>query len=393
MDSALQPVARTLFRAALLIFLVTIVIGILNGLDVWEVPRTWLLTHVHAGTLGWITLSVVGTSLLLFGEGSDEKAVAAGRRMAMAALAAVVLYVIAFATGFGIYRPIAGTLMLAAIVWFLVWVAGRYRVVPRTTPRLALLLATVSLTLGAVLGVLLGLFIANGSLPGLSIETAESLAGAHPESMLIGYLILAGVAVTGWLLDGPDTRLSRLVPWALFVSGLLVMIAIITNLEALIQVSTLLEVAGIVMFIVLMWSRIRPSAWRGGGASAFARLSVVFLAIGIGLFFYVVQLFLSGQLDPESGAENFGALIAYEHAMFVGVMTNALFAVVATISPERTILPVVLWGVNLGLIGFLIGLTTDSAMLKRVASPVMGIALVYGIYLFLTRLGSRSPAT
>jgi hypothetical protein len=72
-----------------------------------------------------------------------------------------------------------------------------------------MLLATISLTLGAVLGVLLGLFIANGSLPGLSTETAESLAGAHPESMLIGYLILAGVAVTGWLLDGPNTRLSR----------------------------------------------------------------------------------------------------------------------------------------------------------------------------------------
>jgi hypothetical protein len=171
------------------------------------------------------------------------------------------------------------------------------------------------------------------------------------------------------------------------------MTAIITDFEALIQVSTLLEVAGIVMFIVLMWSRIRPSAWSGGGASAFARLSVVFLAIGIGLFFYVVQLFLSGQLDPESGVGSFGALIAYEHAMFVGVMTNALFAVVATISPERTIRHVVLWGVNLGLIGFLIGLTTDSAILKRIASPVMGVALVYGIYLFLTRLGSRSPAT
>jgi hypothetical protein len=35
MNGGLQSQARLLFRAALLIFMVTIVIGILNGLDVW----------------------------------------------------------------------------------------------------------------------------------------------------------------------------------------------------------------------------------------------------------------------------------------------------------------------------------------------------------------------
>ena len=57
---AMPSGVRNLFRAALVIFVITVVIGILNGIDVWEPPRNTLLTHVHAGTLGWLTLSIFG---------------------------------------------------------------------------------------------------------------------------------------------------------------------------------------------------------------------------------------------------------------------------------------------------------------------------------------------
>ncbi|HKZ24235.1 MAG TPA: hypothetical protein VJ398_00410, partial [Acidimicrobiia bacterium] len=180
MDNALVPQARLLYRTALAIFVVTIVIGILNGLDVWTPEHEVILTHVHAGTLGWITLSVVATAMLIFGEGVDQKSAATARRLASTITVTTVVYVIAFFVGTGIYRPIAGTLELAAILWLLSWVMGRYRNTPTTTARLALMLATISVTLGAVLGVLLGLFIANGKLPGLGQETASNLAGAHP---------------------------------------------------------------------------------------------------------------------------------------------------------------------------------------------------------------------
>ena len=70
--AVMQTPARLLFRAALLIFVVTIVIGILNGLNVWEPSHNMLLTHVHADTLGWITLAVAGSAMLMFGEGADQ---------------------------------------------------------------------------------------------------------------------------------------------------------------------------------------------------------------------------------------------------------------------------------------------------------------------------------
>jgi hypothetical protein len=381
--------ARNLFRAALLIFVVTVVIGILNGMDIWQPSHELLLTHVHAGTLGWITLAVVGAALLMFGEGADSDTVSRSNTLAMATIGATVLYVIAFATGTGIFRPIAGTIMLAAIVWALVWVWGRYNGSERTTPQLAALLAMVSLTIGAVLGVLLGLFIAQGSLPGMSTETAQSLAGAHPPAMLIGYLILAGVAVTDWVLKGPSGITGRVVAWALFGAGILVNISFIFDVEVLIQVASTLEVVVIVVYVVRMWSRIKPATWGESGAGDFARISVVFLAVGVALLVYVVQLFVSGELDPETGEGPVGVLLAFDHSMFVGVMTNAIFAVIAatTVVRENRL---VMWAVNGGLVLFLIGLVADTAIFKQIGAPLMGLALLYGIYVYFRALASEA---
>ncbi|MGA7269696.1 MAG: hypothetical protein WB239_01365 [Acidimicrobiia bacterium] len=386
----LDATARVLFRTALAIFVVTIVIGILNGMDVWNPSHEALLTHVHSGTLGWITLSVVGSAFLMLGQGVSEDEERSARRIGIITAAVVGLYVIAFLAGTGIYRPITGTLMLLAIVWVISWVWARYRTSSRTVSQLAILLATISLGIGAVLGVLLGLFIAQGSLPGLSNETASSLAGAHPPAMLIGYLILAGVAVTEWLLEGPEGRSGRIVAWSLFGSGILINISFIFEIDALVQIASALEVVAVVMFIVRMWSRLKPASWGTGDGQDFARMSVVFLAVGIGLLVYLVQLFVSGQLDPETGEGPVGVLLAFDHTMFIGVMTNALFAVAQRLSGVRAN-PAVLWGVNGGLVIFLVGLVADSALLKRIGAPIMGAALLFAVYWFFRQLMVRRP--
>ncbi len=393
MNNALEGQVRLLFRGALAIFVVTIVIGILNGLDIWDPTRSMILTHVHAGTLGWITLAVVAVSLAMFGAGAGEKAVASGRKMGMTALVTVALYVVAFATTDGILRPLAGTLLLIAIIWLLVWVGGRYRASAKTTAQLAIYLAVVSLTIGAILGVLLGLFIANGSLPGLDTNTAAALAGAHPAAMLIGYLILAGVAVSHWVLDGGQQLIGRLIAWALFVAGVIANVAFIFNLvNELSPVFSGLQVLAIIAFIIHMWGRIKPTAWRGGGGANFGRVAVVALVVGIGLLVYVVQLFTSGKLDPETGTGPIGVLIAFDHTMFIGVMTNALFAAVASMAGTKDAANrLVLTAVNIGVVLFLAGLIADAAVLKRIGTPILGVALLYAIVTYWQGLRS-APA-
>lgn len=396
MDTPLAGTARTMFRWAMGIFLVTIVIGILNGLDVWQPSHELLLTHVHAGTLGWITLAVIGAALRILGAGADEKAAKSGKRMAQTMVIATLLYVIAFATTTGVMRPITGTLMLIAIVWALSWMIGRYRTVPKTVPGLAMVLAMVSLVIGAILGVLLGLFIANGSLPGIDADTAGSIAGAHPPAMLVGYLMLAATAITEWFLSPRATPTSEsksgvTVAWILFVAGQFFNVAFIADVEALIQAATGLELVGVVIFIIRMWKHITPRAWQDGGTLVYGRVSVLFFAGAFGLFMYLVQLFISGAIDPEAG-EGLNILVAFDHAMFIGVMTNALFMALAAGTAYDGVQRAIVWGTNLGLLGFLVGLIGESAPTKRVSTAIMGAALLLGAYRFLLQ-GEEAPST
>jgi hypothetical protein len=384
----LAPQSRVLYQAALVLFLVTIVIGILNGLDVWDPSHEMLITHVHAGTLGWITMAVLGVVLAMFGTGASESELASGRNLARYGLITIVLYVITFALGSGWYRPVAGTLLLIVLIWLLIWTVGRYRNSPRSTGHLAICLATISLVIGAILGVLLGLFIANGSIPGLSVETAQSLAGAHPPAMLIGYLILAGVAVAAWQLDGANNRLGRTAAWILFLSGVIANVAFITNNEPLIQVFSALQVIGSVVFLIAIWPKLRPAA----GGSPFAKVAELFLAIGIALLIYVVQLVVSGQLDPEAGTGPIGVLTAFDHAMFIGVMTNALLAVISGLIAWGGADRLLLWAINVSLAAFIVGLAVDSAILKRISTPILGLALIWAIAVAVPALGRSRTA-
>jgi hypothetical protein len=97
----------------------------------------------------------------------------------------------------------------------------------------------------------------------------------------------------------------------------------------------------------------------------------------------VVQLFTSGQLDPETGEGPIGVLIAFDHAMFLGVMTNALFAGLAIGLAFDTAQRAVVWGVNVGLAGFLVGLVADVTVLKQIFTPIMGLALIAAVAVFL----------
>jgi hypothetical protein len=178
--------------------------------------------------------------------------------------------------------------------------------------------------------------------------------------------------------------------WALFLGGVAANLAFIIDIDVLIQVATMLEVAAIITFTIHMWGRIRPSAWSGGEGDDFARIGSFFLVVGVGLLVYVVQLFMSGELDPETGTGPIHVLLAFDHAMFLGVMTNALFALVSR-SVAKPTPPALLWLVNGAIAVFLVGLVADVDVLVVIGAPVMGLALIYAVYFFLS--GVRSPAT
>ena len=393
------------WASALLLFVITIVIGILNGLDIWEPPHDTLITHVHAGTLGWITLAVFGAALLVFTEDVDLDAhrVRSATRMAYWMVGAIALYVAAFWVGQSIpgnrlQRPIVGTLVFVVIIWSLVWMWRRHRNGQSSVPRMALLLSWVSLFFGAILGVILGLFSSRGEIPGISDETASSLASAHPPAMIIGFLILAAAGVAEWLLK-PESATGRnrawgmAQVWILFAAGMLVNVAFVIRMEdQILPPANLLQVVALVILIVRLWSHLKPSQWSGQGAYAYPRMTVLFLVVNLGLFAYLISQIVSGSLDFDNPSEaEMGLILTLDHFMFIGVATNALLGAVALTTSGRALdltARLTLWGVNLGLLGFAAGLITVTPVLKRISTPIMGLALLVGIVKYFRQLVS-----
>jgi len=45
---------------------------------------------------------------------------------------------------------------------------------------------------------------------------------------------------------------------------------------------------------------------------------------------------------------------------------------------------IIFWGTNIGIAGFVAGLVSENAILKRAFTPILGLALLYGVYTYLT---------
>jgi hypothetical protein len=367
-----------LLFASMAIFVVTVVMGILNGTDIVDLPHGALLAHVHSGTLGWITLSIFAAAAWIFGTVDMPRLLRDG------AIVAVVLYVAAFWADVEEIRPIAGTLMLAVIVWFAAWVfqarAGR----TLTVPRLSILLASVNLVIGGLLGVVLGL--AHAGLFDLSSE----IAGAHPAMMVVGYLILAGVAIDEELLSEDGTaHLSRLGTWqafAFFIAGIALVLGILLDVQPLLGLNLLGEVVGVAIVLVRLRRRLAGAGWSSPGPARFGAASILWLVPVVALIVYLIANYIE-----DFDQVPVRLLLALDHATFVGILTNGILGLLFVATANRQTIwtwadQLVFWGVNLGLVGFVIGLIADAPVIKRISTPVMGLAILLGLLTAATRL-------
>ncbi len=404
--AGLARASRITLTAAATIFMYTIVIGILNGMDIWDPEHDVLMSHVHSGTLGWITLGVAGIAFLMFSEGRD---VAADEQRKVASMAwsligAVVLYVLAFLAGDSIFddriqRPIFGTVLFVVVIWLLVWFVNTYRAYESPgAARLGLLLAWISLLIGAVFGILLGLYTANGKVPGLGDETAARFADAHPPAMVIGYLLVAGFAVVEWLLhDSDEGRAGSIQMWLLFVAGIVINIAFVTGKDdQLAGPANLLMIAALLTLLWRSRAMLAPDGWRNAGVGLFPRFALLFLIVYLVLLTVLVSWIIRDVVDFDALTESQeGLLLAFDHTMFIGVMTNIMFGVLALrfASSRVTLANKVLWGgVNVGLAGFALGLLTTTALLKQIFAPIMGLSLLFALVTYLAELRSATTA-
>jgi hypothetical protein len=380
-SSVAQDTARTvrgLYLVAMAIFLVTIAIGILNGLDLVTFNRDQLLTHVHSGTIGWISLGIVAAMFWLTGRGDP--------RLAWSLAILVPIYVVAFYTGNFTFRAVAGTPLLVVIIWVFVWAWRAAREVGGF-PAIAVALALTTFAYGAVFGVVLQIGFATSTtlLPGDGI-------GAHAATMTTSYLMLAGMGLVEWRLlgtrDVPRWALVQI--GALFLGGVVLAASLLFSIDLKIGggLNILFEFVAVAIFIRRLW----PTALRETWAAPTGRRHIAFAAVVIPFSMAILVLLIAlaaSSSDPT--AVPTGLLIAFDHSVFIGVITNVTFGLIYALTDDLPaeaawLRHAVFVGVNAGLLIFLIGLIAQSSIVKEIGSPIMGFSVLVGIAILARRL-------
>ena len=366
--------ARDLYLIAMALFVVNIVIGILNGADAVTFDRNQILTHVHAGTVGWITMSVIASSVLLFR--------AADRRLMLTLAFLTPIYILAFYTGSFQLRALGGTALLVAIGWLLVWLWRAYLGGERTLPRLAVTLGLTSFGYGAVIGTLMQISFAMGTtiLPGDAI-------GAHAGAMTFGYLVLVAMGLIEWrILGTTDLPRGGLVQvLALFFGGIIISVSLLIGAEqAGGGIYLLTQLVAIVLFVSRIWPRSLRVSWLAADPIRHVAAASLWVVLALVLFMYLVFSFITAADPTDPSAFPLNVLIASDHAVYIGVITNIVLGLLSLLVLRKSVRgswvgQTIFWGVNLGLVVFVAGLIIDTADLKRIGAPVMGITLLVAL--------------
>lgn len=388
-DAGEHPFRREvvlLLQLAMVVFVWTVAIGILNGTDIVDFDHKVILSHVHAGTLGWITTAVFAASLWLFGETVSEGELRAGRFLARAAMVTLPVFALTFAFTIEEPRAIIGTVAAATIVGFFAWVVARARHVVLTTVHLGFLAAVATSVAGAVLGVLLATKIATGR----DVIPAGG-EDAHPATMVVGFLIPVGMALAEWGLRGsalePAGRLGRAQIALPFLGGVVLMMGFLLDIDALPPLAALVELAGVVIFCIRLFPAVRRVDWRERTAARFSAAAAVAIVANIVFINYLVGA-NAGDFDLVPTHQ----ILALDHMMFVGVLTNAVFAMLIIAGGNEVQRPMVddlvFFGMNAGLLGFVVSLVAEQTWLERISTPVLGAAILLGLVEHTLRLRS-----
>jgi hypothetical protein len=393
------------FQYGLVIFTLTALLGLANATQLFgALDRNTLLTHLHSGTLGWITMGVIGLSIWIFGGSGSTLA-----RNVMVSAVATAAYVLAFWSGNFQARAVFGTIELL-VVFYWWWFAvsrgmaegfGRLDI-----PKLSVIFGLTTLVIGSTLGVIVQIILGTGN----QLPTSTDLVGAHASAQTGGYLVLVAAGFIEWQLTGGGRRTTAglIQIGLLFVSGLLLSVSLLLAAQlgpdlsqALPGIATLLSLVGAVIVAVRLGRAAVSVSW-AAGAKRYLALAVGFLVVAKILEALLVQQFISAQGDFTK--ISIGLLHALDHSYFIGLMTNMLFGAILVLTADRPRAwpwadQLMFWGLNAGVIGFvavlLIAGSGEGAKPfthpVSFIAPIMGLAALLGVATLSMRL-SNAPA-
>jgi len=178
---------------------------------------------------------------------------------------------------------------------------------------------------------------------------------------------------------------------ALFVGGLVLSIALLTGGAQLGGMLYLLaQLVAVALFVV----RIVPLAvrvdWAGPDPRRHVAAASLWVVAALVFFMYLVSQFVAAPNDPDLINRLGGVLVASDHAVYIGVISNLVFAVIALrLAPPATTglsRQLMFWGLNAGLLLFAAGLVSGIVILKQIGAPLMGLFLLHNLAVYARAL-------
>jgi hypothetical protein len=210
--------------------------------------------------------------------------------------------------------------------------------------------------------------------------------------MVIGFLVPLGMALIEWTLRNgkaplPVTTAGKVQIALPFIGGLLVMFGLLLDLVPLVALSLPFEIIGVIIMIKRLLPDVTTVDW-GSSLGRFSVVSMIALPLDLVWFTYMLMKY-EGDFDLAPERE----ILALDHLLFIGVVTNAVFALMSIATAARRgmwswVDTVVLVGVNIPLALFWIGLVTDSDHMIQMATPIMGTSILLALLTFTLRLQS-----
>ena len=401
----LRTDTRSAFQYGLAIFTLTALLGLANATQLFgALDRNTLLTHLHSGTLGWITMGVIGLTLWIFG----------GRDMNMAvriSALATAAYVLAFWSGNFQARAVFGVVMLLVVYswwWFSVSRGMAEGFGRLDIPKLSIVFGLTTLAIGSTLGVIVQVILGTGN----TVPTSPDLIGGHASAQTGGYLVLVAAGFIEWQLTGGGkrTRAGLIQVALLFIGGLLLAFSLLLAAQlgeqasqALPGIATLLTLVGTLMVAFRNGRAVMAVPWMSGAKRHLA-IAIPWLIAAVVFQALLVQQFIAAKGDFTQ--VSVGLIHSLDHSYFVGLMTNVLFgSILVFLAGRLGAWPwadsVIFWGLNLGAAAFVAVLITQGsgegakAFTNPVAftAPIMGLSALLGIATLLMRLqGSEEMA-
>lgn len=400
-DSEVEKNIVYIFVTAMVVFFFNILIGMINGLNLIEFNRAAVIFHVHAGTIGWLSVSTFAIIIWYFSRNRklDSQSLTLVKWIVRFVVIGVPLYVVSFWIAFELedlafwLLPVFGTITGLAFLMVLTFIILQIRKVETLqTPHILFLGGLLSASYGGFFGLILGIQRATGE---LILPTDADQIGTHAGAMEVGFLFMVIAAIVEWQFYGDNKEKINILGWiqagVFFLAGLTTVLGLLMNLEPLIMLFLPLQIIGAILLIIRLIPQIRK-IFPFNITDSFFVISYIFLFISIVLYFYLIFNFLILEgIDPADLAGNpdvFKVFKATAHVLFVGSTTGAIFGMISllTIKYKDTLK----WGelltlviMYVGLIGFIFALILDWG--TEIAA-VMGIGLLVGYLTYGIRL-------